>query len=284
MLRLGIIGAESSHTNAFLDLLQQRTDTVVTAICGENEEALKKITDKYHLQCVVDSPADMVGKADAVLVTLRDGAAHLEAVRPLIGHDIAVWVDKPFTVSVSDAKELLRLFKENHTIFSGGTSIKMSAELHLLKQKYQEIGDECLSGYLAYQTYLDGPYSGMHFYSHHLIESMLSVFGCGIRSVLAKRSGDSLAAIASYDGFNVLMNYGVMAPPLYVGVFGQKSSFMTQYRADDGLALQLEEFLTAVKQKKSPYPPEFFLTAVKVCNAVEISMTEEREVYMEEVD
>lgn len=284
MLRIGIIGTESYHSDAFIDLLQNRRDASLTAIWGENDESSKKLAEKYGLDCFVNSPTDMVGKIDAVMVTLRDGAAHLEAVRPFIGHNIAVWVSKPFTVSVRDAKELLSLFKENHTIFSGGTCIKMSAQLKDLKQRVQALGNDCLSGYMAYWTYLEGPYNGMHFYSHHLIESVLHVFGLGVRSVFAKRSGESLAVTAAYDSFNVLMNYGVKTQPLHAGVFGQNSSFMTEYSADDGLKLQLEEFISAIHSGKSPYTPEFFLMAVKICNAIEMSMAKKREVYLTEVE
>ena len=283
MVRLGIIGAESSHVDGFWNVIRQRTDVSLTAIWAESAAAKEKIATVLQLDCEVDFPADMIGKVDAVLVTLRDGANHLEAVRPLIGKNIAVWMDKPFTVSVADAKELLRLLTDSHTIFSGGSSIKLAPELKTAREKVQRMGQDCLSGYLAYQTMLDSPYSGMHFYSHHLIESALFVFGCGVRSVFAKRSGESLSVIASYDTFHVLLNYGVAVQPLHVGVFGKSESFLMKYDADIRLAQSLEEFLTAIAQGKPPYPPEFFLTAVRMCNAIIRSMEQGREVALEEV-
>lgn len=283
MVRLGIIGAESSHVDGFLHAIRQREDVALHAIWGENAAAKEKIANALQLECEVDSPADMVGKVDAVLVTLRDGAKHLEAVRPLIGQNIAVWMDKPFAVSVSDAKELLQLLTDSHTIFSGGSSVKLASELKTAQQKFRQMGKDCLSGYLAYQTMLESPYSGMHFYSHHLIESALLVFGCNVRSVFAKRSGESLSVIAAYDTFHLLLNYGVAVQPLHVGVFGKSESFLSEYDADIKLSQSLDEFLTAIANKQSPYPPEFFLTAVKLCNAIIQSMEQRREVVLEEV-
>ena len=99
-----------------------------------------------------------------------------------------------------------------------------------------------------------------------------------MRSALAKHTGDSLAVIAAYDGFQVLMNYGVHALPLHGGVFGCESSFMTEFDFGDADQKQFEEFLDVIKSKKSPYPPEFFLTAVKMSNAIEQSMKIGREV------
>lgn len=283
-LKIGIVGTESYHSYEFFEIIKNRSDTVLTAVWGENEESQNAFAEKCGIDCFADTPADMADKIDAVLITLRDGAAHLEAARPFIGKNIAVWVDKPFTVSVKDAKELINLFAQNGTVFSGGTSIKMSPQFKDLKERFITLGSDCLSGYMAYQTILDSPYSGMHFYSHHLIESVLCVFGTSVRSVFAKRSGNGLAAIASYDNFNVLMNYGVKNEPLHAGVFGSESSFMTEYDTSGGLKLLFDEFINAAGTGVSPYSPEFFLTAVKMCNAIEISVKEHREVYLSEVE
>ena len=283
MIRLGIIGTESSHTISILNHIKEIENVEVTAICGDNREDTEKVLEQFHLDCEVASPEEMIGRVDGVMLTMRDGAEHLKAVRPLIGHDIAIWIDKPFTASVADAKELLSLLEQSRTPFSGGSYIKLTEGVQSVKKEYERIKDTCMSGYLSFWTQLESPYSGMHFYSHHLIESVLEAFGCGVRSVLAKRTGDSLAVIAAYDGFQVLMNYGVHEMPLHGGVFGSKSSFMTKIDFGDADQKQFEEFLDVIKSKKSPYSPEFFLTAVKMSNAIERSMKIGREVLLEEV-
>lgn len=283
MIRLGIIGTESSHTVSILNYLKEIEDVELTAICGENREATDKVLKQFHLDCEVASPEEMIGRVDGVMLTMRDGAEHLKAVRPLFGHDIAIWIDKPFTASVADAIELLSLIEKHHTPFSGGTFIKLTEGVQAVKKEYERIKDHCMSGYLSFWTQLESPYSGMHFYSHHLIESVLEAFGCEVRSVLAKRTEDSLSVIAAYDGFQVLMNYGVHALPLYGGVFGSESSFMTEFDFGDANRWQLEEFFDVIKTGKSPYPPEFFLTAVKMSNAIEQSMKTGREILLEEV-
>lgn len=50
MLRLGIIGAESSHTNAFLDLLQQRTDAVLAESGEEFHRVELEDRPTFHRQ------------------------------------------------------------------------------------------------------------------------------------------------------------------------------------------------------------------------------------------
>ncbi len=272
MIRIGIIGVESNHTRSVVRHIKERQDVTVTAILGETPELTADALEKYGLDCGVACVEEMIGKVDGVMVMLRDGALHLEAVRPLLGHGIAIWADKPFTASVEDAQELLDLLAKHQTPFSGGSHIKMTGGVQAVKAQFEANRDQCMSGYMSYWTHLDSPYSGPHFYAHHLIESMLEAFGTDVRSVTAKCCGDSLAVIASYGKFPVLMNYGVNTYPVHGGFFGEKNSFVAEIVPDGNDQRQLEEFLEVVRTGVSPYSPEFFLTAVKVSNAIVESM------------
>lgn len=278
MIRLGIIGTESSHTDSILSYVSTLSDVKISAILGDNPDRTKMILDKYSLDCEVMSPEDMIGRVDGIMVTLRDGAKHLDAVRPFFGHNIPLWIDKPYTASVDDAKELSELIKKHNTPFSGGSFIKLTDGVQCIKEEYNRIKDECMSGYLSFWTQLKSEYSGMHFYSHHLIESTLEVFGTDMRSVYAKLVDESLVVTASYDSFIVTMNYAVGTRPLYGGVFGKKSSFMTEIDFGNAENMQVDEFLEVIKTGKSPYSVDFFLTAVKISNAIEKSMLNGREV------
>ncbi len=278
MIRLGIIGTESFHTDSILKYLKTLPDIEVTAILGENPDTTKTILDKYSLDCEVSSAEEMMDRVDGVIVTLRDGAKHLDALRPFFGHDIALWIDKPFTASVADATELSELIKKHNTPFSGGSFIKYTDAVQAVKAEYARIGDSCMSAYMSFWIQLDSEYSGMHFYSHHLIESTLEAFGLGIRSVYAKLIGDKLMVTASYDNFVVAMNYAIGGSPAYCGVFGKKSSFITEISYGDAEDRQIDEFIEVIKSRKSPYSADFFLTAVKVSNAIEQSIKDGEEV------
>ncbi len=278
MIRLGIIGTDSTHAEAILKSAIKYDQVSIEAIYGESEASAERLLKNYNLSCPILSPQDMIGKVDGVMITLRDGTTHLKAVRPLFGHDIALWIDKPFTVSVPDASELVNAINQYNIPYSGGSCVKMASGIQKLKQEYERIKTQCLSGYMSFQIKLDSPYSGIHFYSHHLIECVLEVFGCGVQSVLAKRSANSLAAIVQYHDFHVILNFGVERNPIYGGVFGTESSFMTEINLDNTHERQFEEFLDVIKTGRSPYSTDFFLTAVKVSNAIEQSLQTKKEI------
>ncbi len=278
MIRIGLIGTESSHTDSILRRLAELDDVEVTAVFGDEPNDTKRKMTEFGLDCEVFSVEEMIGKVDGVMVTMRDGAEHLAALRPLFGHNIAMWVDKPFTASVEDAEELVALIKKHNTPFSGGSFIKMTEGVQAVKKEYNRIKDNCMSAYMSFWTKLESKYSGMHFYSHHLIESVLEAFGLEIRAVNAKRKGDCLVVTAEYDNFYVLMNYAVNAEPVHAGVFGKDSSLMCEVSFGNAENEQVDEFVEVIKTGKSPYPPEFFLAAVKVSNAIEESMKTGKEV------
>ncbi len=278
MIKLGIIGTESTHTDSILNYLTSLSSVEVTAILGDDPAETKRLLQKYSLDCEVFSADEMIDRVDGVMITLRDGAKHLDAARPFLDKSIALWIDKPFTASENDARELLSLIEKYNTPFSGGSFIKLTDGVQRLKREYIRIKEQCMSGYMSFWTQLDSPYSGMHFYSHHLIESVLEAFGTDIRSVFAKLKGESLVVTASYNSFCVLMNYAVARKPLYGGVFGKESSFMTEIDFGDAENKQIDEFIQLIKTKKSPYSADFFLTAVKISNAIELSLSTGKEV------
>ena len=64
-----------------------------------------------------------VGEVDAVMITARHGGLHLPFALPYIREGAKLWIDKPITASVEDARELVRLAHEKHLLLCGGSSL-----------------------------------------------------------------------------------------------------------------------------------------------------------------
>ena len=113
MMRIGMIGTDSSHAEAFCSLLNHPDcntgqylypDFKVTAIYGESKERTQEIAERYHIPVIVDDVNEMTGLTDAVMILLRDGNLHLPFAIPFLKAQIPVWIDKPFTANQEDCQ------------------------------------------------------------------------------------------------------------------------------------------------------------------------------------
>src|SRR5690606_31195052 len=107
VLRIGIVGAESSHTAELLRLVNgegRPPGARVVAVAPVDVDARTAGIDPA---LVVGSPDALVGAVDAALVLTRDGATHRALAGPLLAAGLPVWVDKPFATTVADARALI---------------------------------------------------------------------------------------------------------------------------------------------------------------------------------
>jgi predicted dehydrogenase len=110
MIRIGIVGAENSHTVAIsktLNIDKKVPGCRVTHVWGEADRYAKDAQDRGQIPNIVRNPEDMIGQVDAACVDHRDAKYHLPAVWPLIEAGIPVFVDKPFCYRVSEGKRFL---------------------------------------------------------------------------------------------------------------------------------------------------------------------------------
>src|SRR5215210_2172425 len=117
MIKLGMLDFDTSHTVEFTKRLNRiGTDAeqfvegakVVIGCPGESKlspERIAGFTDQMKKFGVplVDKPADMIGKVDAMLIEAVDGSVHLERAKPFLEAGIPCYVDKPFACSLADA-------------------------------------------------------------------------------------------------------------------------------------------------------------------------------------
>ena len=210
MFKIGIIGSENSHAAAFSEIFNLSgtyDDVRVTAIWGEDMEASRKIAEKCHVEIV--RPMDMLREVDAVMVTSRNGALHWGYVRPFIEAGKPAFVDKPLANDYAEAKSIIDLAAEKRVPLVGGSSLKLIADTLALKEAADEAKakGELLGGNVYAPVSLDNPYGGFYFYSSHLIEIALTIFGYDPVAVNAVKTKAGIAAVLEYAGYAVTLNY-----------------------------------------------------------------------------
>lgn len=283
-VKIGIIGTDggskSGHAVEICKIIAGRADAEVTAIFGEDSECTRELYETGTVRSIANTPEELAASADAVMILNRDGRKHKKYALPLLEQGMPVFIDKPMTCDIGGAVEIVDTAKRNNAVLAGGSYMKYSPGIAALKNGLGEIGN-IQSGYFSFPIFLNSEHGGLHFYSHHLIEEMLEVFGEGIESISASVTACKLTAVAHYPDFPVIMNYSVAYPAFYAAVYGDRTS-MTQALSADGLdAVQVDKFIRAVREGRSDFDCGRLVTAVKISCALERAIRENARVEIE---
>jgi predicted dehydrogenase len=256
-LKIGIIGRESSHAKAFSD------------ICKQN-----------GIEPVVDDHLEVSGDLNGVMIVTRNGNTHKDIALPFIDAGIPVWIDKPFAVRMEDAQAMIDLARRKNCPVTGGSTCKFAPDVIRMGKEIREGAYGGIrSGMINYPIMLDSPYNGIHFYAHHLVEMVLSVFGYDIRWVRASQKNGGLITIAGYDDYDVVMNFQPDIWDSYVTILGTEKQVVRQVNLsniyEDGVAAFLQMITTGIM----PVDYSRLVLPTVVVNGIERSYRESVEIY-----
>lgn len=190
-IRIGIIGAENSHTAGFGKLFnidKKFPGVEVKYVWGETDEFAKSAMEKGAILNQVKDPNEMLGKIDALIVDHRHPKFHLEPAIPFIKEGIPTFIDKPFCYRSTEGKEFLQLAKKVGAPVTSYSSIAQSAATFDIKEQVAALGK--ISQVIRTGTAdLDSQYGGIFFYGVHIVEPLMYMFGEDIQEVKVIRNG-----------------------------------------------------------------------------------------------
>lgn len=287
MIRIGILGTDNSHALHFARLCNVPDPVTgeyaypgirVTHVYGHDAAETGKVLEEGKADCAVGDPLEMMGKVDAVMTVFRHGGLHARYALPFIRAGVPSWVDKPFAVSVGDARLMVEEAAKKGTPLTGGSSCKWLYDVLLLKNavETQSVG-RVVSGMINFTVQMDSRYAGIHFYAPHLVEMVQQVFGYDICSVRAAGKNGSLIAVARYDRYDVVLNFNGAAGQYHGIVIGEKKNLVREIDLSNIYRLGMDPFVRMLETGRPPFDPgRLVLTAAVVC-AIERSLAEDRE-------
>ncbi len=207
MKKIAIIGTENSHASAFADMLKTNTDVTVIGAFGTDKDANTRFTERFGIDCSSSSDA-FVDEADGVMITSRRGSTHFESALPYLKKGKTVFIDKPITVNTEQSVQLAAIAENNGAKLCGGSCLKYADSLLRLKKEIEKSNEQICAATLCAPVELESPYDGFFFYSQHLVEMCLTVFGSNVKSVHATRNDDKICAVLNYGNFSVSLFFG----------------------------------------------------------------------------
>ena len=202
-MRIGIIGAENSHTIGFGKMFNTNKKfpgIEVTHVWGETEEFAINAMKKGNIPNMVSDPPDMLGKIDALIVDHRHPKYHLEAAAPFVKAGIPTFIDKPFCYRVSEGKKFLSMARKTGTPVTSYSSVTQSDATADIKKQLESSGEFNHIVRLG-PADIESKYGGIFFYGIHIVEPLLFWFGENISRVrISKNEKNATATLAFDDG------------------------------------------------------------------------------------
>lgn len=236
IFKIGIIGAENSHTAGFGKLFNVEKafpGMEVKYVWGETQEFAEKAMEEGKIPNRVDNPNDMLGKIDGLIVDHRHAKFHLEPAIPFIEAGVPTFIDKPFCYRAKEGKAFLELAKKHGTPVTSFSSVANSYETFDIMEhlkNMEPINQVVRCGPVS----LGSEYGGVFFYGPHTVQPLLYMFGDTVEKVRTQKNGEN-------SGASLIFENGMMASLVFTT---KKYGWQTFVETENGvveLKSRLEE-------------------------------------------
>lgn len=205
----------------YLERQRYPEDTIaearVTHIWTQERRLSEDIAAAALISEVVDTPEEMIGSVDAVLLARDDYEQHYRLSKPFLDAGLPVYIDKPISVYRSEAENLYRLEKYRGQIFTG-SAFRYAREFELSEREREELGK---------LVYVDAcVMKSWDKYGVHIVDPALKLIGPqgGVARSFASGSGGSgrtLSVEWSSGLRGTFTATGNAATPVTIRLFGE---------------------------------------------------------------
>ena len=195
VLRVGVIGLDTSHAPAFAKLLNDPAAPPELANCKvvaayakgspDIESSVKRVPEYTKIFQdlgieIVDTIPALLEKVDCVLLETNDGRPHLEQVLPVLKAGKPCFIDKPIAGTLTDAVAIFEAAKKYKVPIFSASSLRFAAGAQAIRNK--SLGD--VLGCDAYSpASLEATHPDLFWYGIHGVETLFTVMGAGCESV-----------------------------------------------------------------------------------------------------
>ena len=243
LIRIGIIGLDTSHVPAFTGLFNDPKNEgdlagfkVVAGFRGGSNDIpasfkrvdmfTKQIQEKYGVE-IVDSIDELIKKVDVVLIESVDGRPHLEQATPVLKAGKKVFIDKPIAGTLADAILIFELSQKYKAPVFSSSSLRYATNIRAAKDD-PKLGK--VLGCLSYSPCeLEPHHPDLFWYGVHGVETLYTIMGTGCKSVSRTHTKDTDSVTGIWDDGRVGTYRGLRSGSKGYGtvIFGAKSDITT---------------------------------------------------------
>ena len=211
VIRLGIIGLDTSHVIAFTRYLNDpKNETGCRVVAGfpggspdfpasanRVEKYTEQLREKFGLE-IVDSIEELCKKVDGILLESVDGRPHLAQACIAIAAGKPIFVDKPVADDLSDVIELFQLAKENNVPCWSSSAARFGEGVAGARDK-KELGRIVACDVFGSSSWAEH-HPSLYLYGIHAVEPLFTVMGTGCETVRRIKTERGDMAIGVWKG------------------------------------------------------------------------------------
>ena len=199
-MKLGVIGADSSHLPVFTERIKALHDDTqtpcrVTACFDPGDHDWPDPDDVNTWRsdseamgvCFTSSMDELLDSVEGVLVLAVSGFKHLPLAKPSLERGMPTYIDKPLACSLEEAQQIKHLAEANNARCYSASSLRFATELESLPR--DELGDIVAIDAFGPGELNDGAPGLLH-YGVHTIEMVDAIWGPGAKRVSAIELAD----------------------------------------------------------------------------------------------
>ncbi|MDH7601934.1 MAG: Gfo/Idh/MocA family oxidoreductase [Armatimonadota bacterium] len=284
MLKIGIIGLDSSHTIEFARRLvapdcpaeQKVSGATVTKVMrfetpfqdSAGLDARQKQLESWGIP-VTTHLEEATSDCDAIILCINDPSLHLEYFRKIAGLGKPVFVDKPLADTKANAAQILEAAAENKTPFFSCSSLRFAPALLDACSKVNQPTRVSVFGPLGQAA----AGSSIVWYGVHAVEMMQRALGRGAQSVRTFSDETGAVLLVKYNDSRRGVVELCRGAWQYGGSVRGKDGAV--FLVDTSLLYTdlLREIVKFFETKKAPVEPEDALEVTAILDAAEKSAT-----------
>lgn len=268
VIKIGIIGLDTSHATAFTELLNGDSDDkfvkefeVVAAypygsktirssyerIPGYTEE-LRKLGVE-----ITSSIAELLGKVDCVMLETNDGRIHLDQAMEVFKSGKICYIDKPLGATLGQAIAIYEMTEKYKVPIFSSSALRYSPQNQRLRNgEFGKImGADCYSPHKVEPTHPD-----FGFYGIHGVETLYTLMGTGCESVSRMSSKDVDVVAGRWKDGRIGTFRGIKEGPAIYGGIAYTSKGAIAAGGYEGYKVLLDQILAFFKTGVSPVSRE----------------------------
>jgi predicted dehydrogenase len=242
----------------------------VTHVWDPDRKAAEELAAAANIDNVADTPEEIIGQVDGVLIADDGTRKHQQAALPFLKACVPTFVDKPLSTDADEARRIIEAARANGTPFFSSSALRFATEIQdrrALADKVGEITTICGVGV-----------NELIFYGVHPLEAIVTLMGPGIASVRnVGQPGEAVVRLRFKDGRQAVMivyekGFGYT---LELTIHGTKGHLHVPFMDSAGFYTNmLSAFLDMVETGKPPFPAEDTLEIIKALVLAKQSVAE----------
>lgn len=227
----------------------QITGATVTHIYCDDRKDAEHVAECSLIANVVDTPEEMIGHIDAVIIGTDIGSQHVERARPFVEAGIPIFIDKPLCDNAADLATFQKWIKvDKHPILSS-SAMRYQKELMPYRTSTSDLGElRLITAPMAkkWETY-----------GIHALEAVYPIVGPGFISIQNTGTKDrNIVHMTHKDGIDIVI--GCIKGMMYGGAvcLNGTAGNVTVKGNDTFYAFksQLQAFIDYLRSGEPPFP------------------------------